>query len=81
MSLRSRYCPEHPGDQMGRVGEDVYQCSRDGKLFNWQSGFDTADGQHYDGGSVAGQTPDSSGYGIPHRVFDSRETAINGLNS
>src|SRR5690606_1271922 len=79
-SLSSRYCPDHIGVQMGRVGESTYQCPLDGKVYNWDTGFKTYDGVEYEGGSVAGQTPDSSGYGIPHRVFDTRQTTINSVN-
>jgi len=79
-ALSTRYCPEHQGSQMGRVGEGSYQCPLDGQVYNWETGWTDYDGNQHSGGSVAGQTPDSSGYEIPHRVFDSREKVLNVVN-
>jgi hypothetical protein len=76
----TRYCPEHIGVTMGRVGEATFQCPLDGKTYNWEVGFTDYDGKHHEGGSVAAQTPDSSGVEIAHRVFDSRSSAINRVN-
>lgn len=76
----TRHCPEHIGVQMGRVGESTYQCPLDGKTYNWEVGYTDYDGKHHEGGSVAAQTPDSSGYEIPHRIFDSRENILNRVN-
>jgi len=76
----TRYCPEHIGVTMGRVGEATYQCPLDGKTYNWEVGFTDYDGKHHEGGSVAAQTPDSTGYEIPHRIFDSRENILNRVN-
>lgn len=76
----TRHCPEHIGVQMGRVGVDTYQCPIDGKTYNWEVGWTDYDGQHHQGGSVAAQTPDSTGYAIPSRIFDSRENVINRVN-
>lgn len=79
-ALSTRYCPEHQGVQMGRVGELTYQCPLDGGTYNWDTGWTDYDGNQHPGGSVAGQTPDSSGYAIPHRIFDSREEILNRVN-
>lgn len=76
----TRYCPEHIGVSLGRVGEATYQCPLDGKTYNWEVGYTDYDGKHHEGGSVAAQTPDSSGYEIPHRIFDSRENILNRVN-
>jgi len=78
--LSTRYCPDHVGVQMGRVGESIYQCPLDGKAYNWDTGYTDYEGNQVPGGSVAAQTPDSSGYGIPHRIFDTREVTINEVN-
>lgn len=78
--LSTRYCPEHVGITMGRVGENTYQCPLDGSVFNWETGWTDHDGNEHPGGSVAAQTPDSSGYAIPHRIFDSRENISNRVN-
>ncbi len=76
-TLSTRYCPEHPGVMLGRIGELTYQCSLDGHVYNYEAGWVDADGTNHPGGSVAGQTPDSTGYDTPHRVFDSRENTLN----
>ncbi len=77
--LNQRHCPEHIGVQMGRVAESTYQCPLDNKVYNWEVGF-SYDGKQNPGGSVAAQTPDSSGYGVPHRIFDTRENTLNRVN-
>lgn len=64
--LSTRYCPDHVGVSLVRVGEGIFQCSLDGQIFN----FDLE-------GSVAGQTPSATQYEIPSRIFDSREININ----
>jgi hypothetical protein len=79
-SLSTRYCPEHIGTMMGRVGPSVYQCPLDGQTYNWETGYTNFDGVNVPGGSVAAQTPDSTGYEVPHRVFDSREKTLNVVN-
>jgi len=76
----SRYCPEHIGTTMGRVGEATYQCPLDGKVYNWETGFTDYDGKQHAGGSVAAQTPGSSEYETSHRLFDSRENILNRVN-
>lgn len=80
-TLSTRYCPNHVGVMMHRVGEYTFQCPEDGQVFNWEEGFDNDKGQHIDGGSVAGQTPNSTGYfATPSRIFDHREDIINRIN-
>lgn len=79
-ALSTRYCPEHIGAAVSRVGESTYQCSIDGAIFNYETGWTDHDGNEHPGGSVAAQTPDSSGYDTPHRIFDSRENISNRVN-
>lgn len=71
-ALSSRNCPEHIGDMLGRVGPGIFQCPRDGAIYNWELGYTNFDGVKVPGGSISNQTPDSSGYGASHRIFDSR---------
>jgi len=78
--LSTRYCPQHVGVSMGRVGESTYQCPLCREIYNWETGWTDHDGNEHPGGSVAAQTPDSSGYAIPHRIFDSRENISNRVN-
>lgn len=79
-TLSTRYCPDHVGVTLGRVGESTYQCPLDGQVYNWETGWVDYDGNENPGGSVAAQTPDSSGVAIPHRIFDSRENILNSIN-
>jgi len=76
-ALNTRHCPEHIGVSLGRVGELTYQCALDGKIYNWEAGWEDYDGNKHPGGSVAGQTPGSTDYAIPHRLFDTRENIMN----
>lgn len=55
-SLSTRTCPDHPGAQMARVGENAYQCDLDKKVYNFQTGFTTAKGNKVPGGDVSNQT-------------------------
>jgi hypothetical protein len=79
-ALSTRYCPEHIGVTMGRVGPSSYQCPLDGQIYNWETGWTDYNGVKHPGGSVAAQTPDSTGYATPHRIFDSRENILNRIN-
>lgn len=79
-SLSTRYCPNHIGSMMSRIGEATFQCPLDGEVFNWENGYTTFDGVSVPGGSIAGQTPNSTDYAIPNRVFDSRDKVLNVIN-
>lgn len=69
--LSSRYCPDHPGAQISRVGEHVWQCELDKKTYNYETGFELNSGNKVPGGDVAQQT---MGIEIPfHAIFDTRE--------
>jgi hypothetical protein len=66
--LNSRSCPDHPGAQIKRIGEHEFQCSLDGKVYNYESGYKMLDGSKVPGGDVAGQTQMQMTH---HQVFDS----------
>jgi hypothetical protein len=69
--LSSRYCPDHPGAQISRVGEHVWQCELDKKIYNFETGFEKENGEKVPGGDVANQT---QGISTPfHAIFDTRE--------
>lgn len=69
--LSSRYCPDHPGAQISRIGEHFWQCELDKKTYNFETGFDLQNGDHVPGGDVAQQT---QGLSTPfHAIFDTRE--------
>ena len=80
MSLNTRYCPYHIGVSLGRVGEATYQCPLDGDVYNFELGFKDYQGNEYSGGSISQQTPNSTQYEIPSRIFDSRENVLNVVN-
>lgn len=80
-NLQTRYSPDLVGVQLARIGEGIYQCPVTGKIYNFETGYTDMDGEYHPGGSVAQQTPDSTGYGIPHRVFDTREQIVNRINT
>lgn len=69
--LSSRYCPDHPGAQIARVGEHMWQCDLDKKTYNFETGFELNNGSKVPGGDVAQQT---QGLETPfHAIFDTRE--------
>lgn len=68
--LSTRYCPDHAGVQIARVGEHVWQCEMDKKTYNFESGFELNNGSKVPGGDVAQQT---QGLSVPtHAIFDDR---------
>ena len=69
--LSTRYCPDHAGVQIARVGEHVWQCEMDKKTYNFETGFELQNGSKVPGGDVAQQT---QGLNVPtHAIFDTRE--------
>ena len=72
--LSSRYCPDHPGAQVARVGEHQWQCSLDKKVYNFDTGFTMANGNKVPGGDVSEQTK------LPmnesNNIFDTRESRL-----
>ncbi len=69
--LSTRYCPDHPGVQIARVGEHLWQCELDKKSYNYETGFELNNGSKVPGGDVSQQT---QGVNIPyHAIFDTRE--------
>ncbi len=71
--LSTRTCPDHPGAQVGRVGEHSWQCSLDKKIYNFDIGFETLKGNKVPGGNVESQTPQREEY---HTTFDTRESKL-----
>ena len=74
--LSTRYCPDHPGVQIARVGEHMWQCEMDKKSYNFETGFELNNGSNVPGGDVAQQTQTTE---IPfHAIFDTREGRLGG---
>ena len=73
--LSTRYCPDHPGVQIARVGEHLWQCELDKKSYNFETGFELNNGAKVPGGDVGQQTQSVS---IPYyAIFDTREGRLN----
>jgi len=79
-SMSTRYCPDHIGVQATRIAEHMYQCPIDGRTYDYEGGYTNYSGQRVPGGSVAAQTPMSTPYGLPQRLFDSRQNILNTIN-
>jgi HAMP domain-containing protein len=73
-ALSTRYCPDHPGGLVVRVGEHTWQCVMDKKVYSYESGFKTMQGNIVPGGDVAQQTPDHAEEG--HAIFDTRDSRL-----
>jgi len=75
--LSTRYCPDHPGVQIGRIGEHMWQCELDKKSYNFETGFELNNGSKVPGGSVEEQT---QGPSIPYyTIFDTREGRLGNM--
>jgi hypothetical protein len=70
--LSTRYCPDHAGAQIARVGEHVWQCELDKKTYNFETGFELQNGDKVPGGDVALQTNNTNSTPF-HAIFDTRE--------
>jgi hypothetical protein len=76
--LLTRTCPDHPGAQFGRVGQNMWQCELDKKVYNFETGYTLENGEKVPGGSVDLQTQNVS---VPmHSIFDTRVGRL-GYNS
>ena len=72
--LSTRYCPDHAGAQIARIGEHMWQCDLDKKTYNFETGFELQNGSKVPGGEVAAQT---QGLNIPfHAIFDDRNSRL-----
>jgi hypothetical protein len=76
-SLQSRSCPDHPGVGMTRVGDGVFQCSMDNKMYNYDAGYQLYNGDSVPGGDVANQTRSFGDYMNESISFDTRESRLN----
>jgi hypothetical protein len=55
-SLSTRYSPDRIGVQARRISDGVYQDPITNKIYDWNEGFTTEDGQDFPGGQVSLQT-------------------------
>jgi hypothetical protein len=76
-SLSTRYCPDHCGAPIIRISDRIFQCSLDGKIYDFDSGYVNYKGQRVPGGSISEQTPSQSDCGgIPMRVYDPSQNSL-----
>lgn len=54
--LSTRHCPDHPGTGLARLEDHVWQCGLDKKIYDFNSGFTTMNGDKIPGGGVEFQT-------------------------
>lgn len=74
-ALSTRTCPDHPGAQMSRVGDHIWQCSMDKKIYDFNSGFTTLKGNKVPGGDVSRQT-ELGQSGPSFALFDTRNDRL-----
>lgn len=75
--LSTRSCPEHPGSPLQRIGDYVYQCSLDKKVYDFKSGYTSLKGNKVPGGDVSQQTQSLGDRAPDHISFDTRESRLN----
>ncbi len=74
--LSTRSCPEHPGEQMMRIADSVYQCSLDKQIYNYEAGYTTMAGNQIPGTAVSNQTHFNN-LDPEHANFSTREQVLN----
>lgn len=75
-NLSTRYCPDHPGTGAIRVGDNVYQCPLDKKIYNYTEGFTTMKGNKVPGTDVQNQTRDLGDRNLEQMHFSTRESRL-----
>lgn len=73
--LNTKYCPDHAGVSTIRVGEHRVQCPMDHKIYDYETGYTTLDGNKVPGGSVSEQTKVMQ-HENGHTVFDTRNQRL-----
>ena len=76
--LNSRYCPDHAGVSVIRVGEHTVQCTLDKKIYNYEAGYKLNDNTVVPGGDVALQTkmPTDNQHQVFSNQFDTRSQRL-----
>lgn len=54
-TMIGRQCPDHAGQQLSRISDNVRQCPLDKKIYDFSVGFTTEDGKKHNGGTVEAQ--------------------------
>jgi len=69
--LSTRYCPDHAGVPVIRVGDALWQCSLDKKIYDYANGYTDLKGNKIPGGDVGNQG--GVDMSDAHSAFDTRE--------
>lgn len=77
--LSTRTCVDHPGALMSRIGDNIYQCSLDKGIYNYQAGFTDMKGNKIPGGDVSNQTQSLHDRPNEQTSFDTRESRLNNI--
>ena len=75
--LSTRVCPDHAGSQIHRVGNNMWQCCLDKKIYDFNSGFTLMNGNTVAGGNTANQTQMLDDHPNESTSFDTRESRLN----
>lgn len=78
--LSQRNCPDHAGIPTYRVGENTVKCSLDGKVYNWNEGFETINGGKVPGVDIQNQH-DADFNDPSFNTFDTRSERLDELSS
>lgn len=76
-ALSTRTCQDHAGVPLIRVGEDVYQCNLDKKIFDFKQGYTLNSGTKVPGSAVENQNRSIYDNVNSDQQFDSREGRSN----
>lgn len=74
--LSTRHSPDHPGVQLLRVTDNVYQDPMTGKMYDYVNGYVTDKGAKIPGSSVENQNPDTN-KNQSRSMFTTREGLLN----
>jgi hypothetical protein len=72
--LSTRNCPDHHGVMLSRVGDGLWQCGMDRKIYDFNSGFEMSDGSKVPGSDVSLQTKITPEVGLS--LFSDRESRL-----
>ena len=76
-ALSTRHCPEHYGQSIARIGEGIWQCPLDKKIYDFNSGYKLMDGSIIPPSSVQNQTDNLQNHVPEHVSFSNREQKLN----
>lgn len=77
-ALSTRYSPDMPGVSLIRIGDGVYQCPITKRIYNYDAGYTTMDGNKVPGTTVSNQTHQVGDRAPEHMNFSTRSEILNG---